>query len=36
MYQAQYIPVYTTSENKGAYQLADDKERLQVPILKFR
>jgi hypothetical protein len=31
--QAQYIPVYTTSENKGVYQLADDKER-QVPILK--
>jgi hypothetical protein len=33
--QAQYIPVYTTSENKGVYQLADDKERLQVPILKL-
>jgi hypothetical protein len=35
--QAQYIPVYTTSENKGAYQLADDKERLpsthfKIPI----
>jgi hypothetical protein len=33
--QAQYIPVYTTSENKGVYQLADDKERLPS-ILKFR
>jgi hypothetical protein len=34
--QAQYIPVYTTSENKGVYQLADDKERLsthfKIPI----
>ena len=25
---AQYIPVYTTSENQGIYQLADDIERL--------
>jgi hypothetical protein len=32
--QAQYIPVYTTSENKGVYQLADDKSDDQVPILK--
>jgi hypothetical protein len=24
--QAQYIPVYTTSENKGVYQLADDND----------
>ncbi len=35
--QSQYIPVYTTSENKGVYQLADDKERLpsthfKIPI----
>jgi len=33
----QYIPVYTTSDNNGAYQLADDIERLpdsrfKVPI----
>lgn len=26
--QAEYIPVYTTPENKGVYQLADDIERL--------
>ena len=25
---AQYIPVYTTTQNKGVYQLADDIERL--------
>ena len=35
--QAQYIPVYTTSDNKGVYQLADDRERLpsshfKIPI----
>jgi hypothetical protein len=35
--QAQYIPVYETSENKGVYRLADDIERLpntrfKVPI----
>jgi len=34
---AQYIPVYDTSANKGVYQLADDKERLpgsrfKIPI----
>lgn len=26
--QAQYIPVYESSQNKGVYQLADDIERL--------
>lgn len=26
--QAQYIPVYATSQNQGVYQLADDVERL--------
>lgn len=35
--QAQYIPVYETTENKGVYRLADDIERLpntrfKVPI----
>lgn len=35
--QSQYIPLYTTSANKGVYQLADDKERLpsthfKIPI----
>lgn len=35
--QAQYIPVYETSENKGVYRLSDDIERLpnsrfKVPI----
>jgi uncharacterized protein Veg len=32
--QAQYIPVYTTSENIGVYQLADDRERL--PSSRFK
>jgi hypothetical protein len=32
--QAQYI-VYTTSENKGVYQLADDKERLPSTFFKI-
>lgn len=32
--QSQYIPVYTTSENTGVYQLADDKERL--PSSRFK
>ena len=35
--QTQYIPVYTTSQNQGVYQLADDIERLpgtrfKIPI----
>lgn len=32
--QSQYIPVYTSEENKGVYQLADDKERL--PSSRFK
>lgn len=31
---AQYIPVYTTTQNKGVYQLADDIERL--PSSRFK
>jgi hypothetical protein len=34
-YYVGQIPVYTTSEIKGVYQLADDND-FQVPILKFR
>ncbi|AWG23658.1 hypothetical protein FFWV33_13405 [Flavobacterium faecale] len=32
--QSQYIPVYTTAQNTGVYQLADDKERL--PSSRFK
>lgn len=33
--QTEYIPIYTTSENKGVYRLADDIERLPDNRLKF-